>query len=154
MIRTLSVLPLLLVAYFGSTIEAVALQGQPDFSPALYGDGELWGTKTTTVLPAPNEYNVQSFDKLLVIVNGASGQLPVAEAAPRNPDYNGGRWFTHTALWTSEGMDAYRDLGGIPVLRSYAEAIEQYQLGHLVITPGSFPGGPPAYFQCPLLPVK
>ena len=64
--------------------------GKPNFGPAIYGDGQVWGTKAAAALPAPNGNNVQSFDKLFVIVNGAAGQLAVAEAAPRNPAYNGG----------------------------------------------------------------
>lgn len=122
-----------------------AAPGKPNFTPALYGDGELWGTKATTELPAPNGKNAQSFDKLIVIVNGASGQLPVSEAAPGNPDYNGGRWFTHTAMWNH---------GAPEVLTSYDEVMHYYDLGELSIAEGSFMGGPPAYFLCPLLPVK
>jgi len=124
---------------------------QPNFGPAVYGDGAVWGTKGTTALPAPNQHNVQSFDKLFVIVNGAAGQLPVSEAAPRNPLYNGGRWFTHTVMWTAEGIAAHDPL---PVLMSYDDIMVHYYLGHLVIAPGSPMGGPPDYFQCPLLPVK
>ena len=92
-------------------------------------------------------------DKLFIITNSnnPSDQLPVGEAAPGNPDYNGGRWFTHTVEWTAEGFMAH---GIVPVLTSYDEIIEHEYLGHLVITPGSFPNGPPVYFQCPLLPVK
>ena len=124
---------------------------QPNFSPALYGDGELWGTKGTTVLPEPNAHNERSFDKMFVFVNGAPGQLPVSEAAPGNPLYNGGRWFTYTAMWTEEGMNAHDPL---PVLMSYDEISLHEGLGHLAIAPGSPEGGPPEYFQCPLLPVK
>jgi hypothetical protein len=124
--------------------------GAPNFSPALYGDGEVWGTKGAAALPAPNGHNNQSYDKLFVIVNGAPGQMPVAEAAPGNPAYNGGRWFTHTAMWTAAGMAANDPL---PVLMSY-EDIQMYAgLGHLAIAPGPPEGGPPAYFECPLLPV-
>jgi hypothetical protein len=130
---------------------ASANPGQPNFGPALYGDGQVWGTKAAATLPAPNGNNNQSFDKLFVIVNGAPGQLPVSEAAPRNPAYNGGRWFTHTAMWTAEGMAAHDPL---PVLMSYEEIQLQQDLGHLAITPGSFAGGPPPYFECPLLPVR
>ena len=133
------------------TGSALAQAAQPNFEPALYADGELWGTKFTTVLPAHNDHNIQSFDKLFVIVNGAPGQLSVAEAAPGNPDYNGGRWFTHTAMWTDEGMAAHDPL---PVLMSYDEIMLHHDLGYLEITQGSFNGGPPDYFQCPLLPVK
>lgn len=127
--------------------------GKPNFMPALYADGELFGTKGTTTLPAPNDFNRQSFDALYVITNSNNpvGQLPVGEAAPGNPDYNAGRWFTHTVEWTEQG---FLDHGIVPVIKSLDELRLHESLGHLVITPGSFPGGPPVYFQCPLLPVK
>ena len=142
--RTVSYLVSLVIGLLVSSgIHAVP--GQPNFAPALYGDGEMWGTKFTTVLPAPNKNNTQSFDKLFVIVNGAPGQLPVSEAAPGNPDYNGGRWFTHTVMWIS---------GEPTVLTSYDDIMYHYDHGHLSIAQGSFMGGPPDYFQCPMLPVK
>lgn len=130
---------------------ALATAQQPNFSAAVYGDGEVWGTKGTTTLPAPRDSNAQSYDKLFVFVNGAPGQLPVSEAAPGNPDYNGGRWFTHTVMWTAAGLAAHAPL---PVLMSYDDIRFHHQLGHLAIAPGSPAGGPPPYFQCPLLPVK
>lgn len=127
--------------------------GQPNFMPSVYGDGEVWGTKGTTALPAPNAANRQSFDALYVITNSNNpeGQLPVSEAAPGSPDYNGGRWFTHSVEWTA---DAFMHYGIVPVLTSYDDIQYQANMGYLVITPGSFPNGPPVYFQCPLLPVK
>ena len=134
-----------------------ALAQQPNFGPALYGDGELWGTKATTVLPAPRGNNLHSFDKLFLVVLEVDHefvlvQMPVSEAAPTNPDYNGGRWITHVASWTEAGVDAH----GLPLptLTSYDDIMLHYSLGHLEITQGSIPGGPPLYFQCPLLPVK
>lgn len=132
---------------------ASANPGQPNFMPSLYGDGEVWGTKGTTTLPAPNEANRQSFDNLYVITNSNNpqGQLPVSEAAPGNTEYNGGRWFTHTVEWTADGFIAH---GIVPILKSDEEIEHHHSLGHLVITPGSFPNGPPVYFQCPLLPTK
>ena len=134
-------------------IPASANPGQPNFSPSVYGDGEVWGTKGAAALPAPNDNNMQSFDKLLVITNSnnPAGQLPVAEAAPGNPMYNGGRWYTHTVMWTDAGFAAH---GTVPLLTSYADVMFHYSLGHLSITPGTFAGGPPAFFECPLLPVK
>lgn len=136
-----------------TTLSAFANPGQPNFMPALYGDGKVWGTKGTTSLPAPNENNLQSFDALYVITNSNNpqGQLPVSEAAPGNTDYNGGRWFTHTVEWTASGFMGH---GIVPILTSLADIEHHQSLGHLVITPGSFPGGPPVYFQCPLLPTK
>jgi len=124
---------------------------QPNFSPALYGDGALWGTKGTTELPAPRANNLQSFDALFVFVNGAPGQLPLSEAAPGNPMYNGGRWFTHTAMWTAAGMAAFNPL---PVVTSYDQLATYVSQGYVTVAPGSPTGGPPPYFQCPLLPVK
>lgn len=126
--------------------------GKPNFGPSVYGDGKVWGTKGATTLSAPNDNNMQSYDKLFVFVNGAMGQLPVSEAAPGNPMYNGGRWHTHTAVWTQAGLDFYG--GSLPVLTSYDEIQFEHDLGHLMIAAGSPAGGPPPYFECPLLPVK
>ena len=126
----------------------------PSFEPAIYADGVAWGTKGLGELPAPNEQMMRSFDKLYIITNGAAGQLPVSEAGPGNPAYNGGRWAAQTVIWTGQ---AFMDHGGtVPVLMSYADIQLHESFGHLVITPGS-PGGeeaPPDYFECPLLPVK
>lgn len=137
-----------------SAAPAFANPGKPDFSPQVYADGEVWGTKAATELPAPKGGNEASFDKLFVIINSnnPAGQLPVAEAAP-GPGYNGGRWVTQTVEWTQAGFDAH---GTAPVLTSYDDVMLHYSLGHLTITAGS-PGGegaPPDYYECPLLPVK
>lgn len=140
-----------LVLLAPSAVEAAP--GAPNFGPSVYADGQVWGTKGTTALPAPNGRNDQSFDKLFIIINSnnPAGQMPVGEAAPGNQAYNGGRWFTHTVEWTQDGIDAH---GTTPVLTSYAELMVHLGLGHLTITAGSPAGGPPPYFQCPLLPVK
>lgn len=136
----------LLLALSGMTLA----NAQPtDFSPALYADGEVWGTKFAAELPAPNGRNNQSFDKLFIFVNGAPGQLPVAEAAPGNRAFNGGRWISTTVMWTGEGLDAHDPL---PVLKSYGDIQLHLSLGHLAIAPGH-PAGGPDYFECPLLPV-
>lgn len=132
--------------------EALELQAAPSFAPEIYADGEVWGTKVVTTLPVPKGKNLQSFDKFFIVLNtNADGQLPVSEAAPGNPDYNGGRWFTHTVEWTQDGFDAH---GTVPVLTSYEDIMFHADLGHLTIAEGSFDGGPPPYFSCPLLPVK
>ncbi|MEJ2129784.1 MAG: hypothetical protein P8X81_13205 [Woeseiaceae bacterium] len=142
-----TIIPLaLLMALTSATL---AFADAPNFSPAIYGDGELWGTKGLGELPAPNGRNNQSFDKLFIIVNGAPGQLPVSEAAPGNRDFNGGRWSAQTVIWTEEGLNAHDPL---PVLKSYADIQLHYSLGHLAIAPGH-PFGGPDYFECPLLPI-
>lgn len=138
---------LALLAGMATTASAQA----PNFGPALFGDGEIWGTKGLGELPPANGRNNRSFDKLFVIVNGAAGQLPVAEAAPGNSAYNGGRWYTHTVMWTADGIANNNPL---PVLMSY-DAIHYHEaMGDLMIAAGSPMGGPPDFFLCPLLPVK
>ena len=145
-----------LIAVFAVLSIGHSLAKGPDFfTPALWGDGELWATKGVATLPPPNGRNNQSFDVLYVIINSNNpmGQLPVAEAAPRNFHYNGGRWFTHTVEWTESGFDAH---GTVPVLTSQEDVLLHYDLGHLIITPGSPDPvlGPPDYFECPLLPLR
>lgn len=128
-------------------------QATPSFDAALWADGELWATSGVTRIPAPRANNRQSFDALYVITNSnhTEGQLPVAEAAPRNPLFNGGRWFTHTVAWTPAGFEAHDT---VPLLTSRDDVLFYEGLGHLTITEGPPPGGPPAYFECPLRPVK
>lgn len=153
MLRRLSVMVLVFVLALAFAVPAFANPGKPNFEGGLYGDGVLWGTKGAAVLPGLKGNNAKSFDKLFVITNSNNpmGQLPVAEAAPGNPAFNGGRWYTHTVEWTQAGFDAH---GTVPVLKSYDDIMLHYGLGHLTITAGSPPGGPPAFFECPLLPVK
>lgn len=119
--------------------------GKPNFSEQVYADGVAWGTKGLSTLPAPNDHNDQSFDKLFVFTNGSAGQLPVAEAAPGNKAFNGGRWAVYFATWTDEGFDAH---GTPPVLTSYEDIMFHKGLGHLATGPAN------TYFECPLLPVK
>jgi hypothetical protein len=155
MLRRVTTVMFVLVLGLVFAATAYANPGKPNFGEALYGDGEKWGTKDAAIIPAPNDHNAQSFDKLFVITNSNNPgtQLPVAEASPGNPAYNGGRWFTHTVMWTEDGFDAH---GTVPILKSYDDVMLHYRLGHLEITPGSpgGPGAPPDYFECPMLPVK
>ena len=45
------------VLLLGAVVTAQAAPGQPNFMPALYGDGELWSTKFTALIPEPNSHN-------------------------------------------------------------------------------------------------
>ncbi len=56
-----------------------------------------------------------------------------------------------TVMWTGAGFAAHEI---VPVLKSYDDIMEHYELGHLDIEDGPPGEEPPAYFQCPLLPVK
>lgn len=64
--------------------------------PAFYVDGVVYRTVgTPTNLPI-NDGNQHSFD----IIYDIAGQLNVAEAAPGDRDYNGGRWMVYGVSFT------------------------------------------------------
>jgi len=111
-----------------------AFAAGPNFGQAIYADGVAWGTKGNGDLPAPNAHNRQSFDGLYKFTNGVEGQLAVAEAAPGNPAYNGGRWIEYLVTFN----------GDPELVTSYAQL---QTLDVTIVETGN-------YFQCPLLPVK
>jgi hypothetical protein len=134
-----SVVILLVVAL--SLIAVVpAFAAGPNFGSAIYADGETFGTKGTASLPAPTENNRQSFDGLFKIMNGVEGQLAVAEAAPGNPAYNGGRWI--------EYFVEFVDPADAVLVTSYAQLHALAMANKVSIVETG------AYFQCPLLPDK
>jgi hypothetical protein len=134
--KKLSVVMLAVVLLLAVSIPAFA--AGPNFGEAIYADGVAWGTKGTTDLPPPNGNNDQSFDGLFKFTNGVEGQLPVAEAAPGNPAYNGGRWIEYFVTFT----------GTPELVTSYAQLAALVEAGSVTIVESG------AYFQCPLLPVK
>lgn len=144
----------------GGAGTAAAKSGKPDFSARVWADGEPWGTKVTGTF---EPRNTNSLDKFFVITNPVTRELPegtapVSEAGPGNPSYNGGRWWTHTVAWTEAGITAHGSPP--PLLTRYGPADDpesilfHENLDHLEITGGPPMGGPPAFFRCPLLPVK
>jgi hypothetical protein len=114
-----------------------AFAAGPTFEPAIYADGVAWGTKGTTTLPAPNGHNDQSFDGLFVISDGVKGQLPVSEAGPKNPAYNGGRWSAYSVTWEATATKV--------LVTSYAQLMDLADSGAVTIESAH------SYFQCPLL---
>jgi len=129
-------LTLVLVLLLVAAVPAFA--AGPNFGSAIYADGVAWGTKGTASLPAPNDDNSQSFDGLFKFTNGVEGQLPVAEAAPGNPAYNGGRWIEYFVTFT----------GTPELVKSYDHLSDLADAGLVTIVESG------KYFQCPLLPVK
>ena len=96
----LLLLTIVVALLLGAAVPAFA--AGPNFGEAIYADGVAWGTKGTTNLPAPNAHNRQSYDGLFKFPGGeVAGQLAVAEAAPGNSDYNGGRWMVHAVSLAS-----------------------------------------------------
>lgn len=140
------IIALLSVAVLALVAATAAFADGPSFMPAIYADGKVFSTKGLNELPAPNGRNDQSFDPLLIFTNSDLGdaQLPVAEAAPGNTDFNGGRWAAKGATWTDA---AYAGT----LITSYAQALAYEDMGVLSITDGH-PAGGPDYFECPLVP--
>ena len=136
--KKLLALTIALTLLFITAIPAFA--AGPNFGPAIYADGVAWGTKGNGSLPAPNEHNRQSFDGLYKFTNGVNGQLAVAEAAPGNPAYNGGRWIEYFVTWNITPPDA--------PITSFGDLYPYIQSGDVTVVESG------AYFQCPLLPVK
>jgi hypothetical protein len=134
--KRVSVLALVIVLLVVAAVPAFA--AGPTFGAAIYADNELWSTKGTADLPAPNDHDRQAYDGLFKFTNGVTGQPPVAEASPMNPNYNGGRWIEYNVTWN-----------GTPELVTSYEQLHQLKLDGAVtiIETGN-------YFQCPLLPVK
>jgi hypothetical protein len=151
MSRKLTFILLVVALALAIAVPVYALPGRPDFGEHVYADGEAWGTKATAVFKEPRGNSEEkSYDVLYIFTNGPEEQLLVGEAAPGNPDYNGGRWQSMGVTWNEAGMAAHDPL---PVLKSEDEIMVHYALGHLDITDGS-PDDHPDYFECPLLPVK
>ncbi len=124
-----------------------------EFGGGFWADGIMWGSVVTPAI-LPSNAPLSSFDKFFVTTNSNNpmGQLPVADAGPGNPVYNGGRWATFTVTWTPAGFAAHG--GTVPVLTSLADIMFHQGLGHLTVVQGSPAGGPPAYFECPLIPIS
>lgn len=136
--RRLLLFPFLLAILLIAAVPAFA--AGPNFGHAIYADGVAWGTKGTTDLPAPNAHNRQSFDGLYKFTNGVEGQLPVAEAAPGNPAYNGGRWIEYFVTWNVTPPD--------DPITSFESLSSWMVSGDVTVVESG------SYFQCPLLPTK
>ncbi|MHA1983569.1 MAG: hypothetical protein ACW967_04365 [Candidatus Hodarchaeales archaeon] len=113
---------------------------------ALWADGTIWDTIfTDTQFKVPK--NPDSVDKIYVFMN-ADGQRPVAEAAPYERDYNGGRWWVQAVEFTAAGLAVHDPDGDGTVnfeLTSDDAVLHHMSLGHLTISPTE------VYFECPLL---
>ncbi|NND83911.1 MAG: hypothetical protein HKN46_02055 [Acidimicrobiia bacterium] len=106
-------------------------QGSPIQVDELWADGEQVGT----IFQKGLKYNGNeaSYDHIFLI----EGQAPVAEAAPGNSDYNGGRWLPTPVEYS-----------GTETITSYADLMAAVEAGLATI-------GDPIYdaaFLCPVIP--
>ncbi len=130
------------------TLASVSLAGAAGVSgPAFYVDGELYrtvGTKTDfseTGAPAHSFDVIYDFDGL---------QRNVAEGAPGDPGFNGGRWQVHALSFSNYAgalADDNVDLNHNDVLDSDEEVDAAIAHGHATDQ------GVVRYFECPVIKV-
>lgn len=123
-------------------LSSYANPGKPFFGPAIWADGMPYGSKATTLLPAPNDHNMQSYDPLYHVLTADNMGLltSVAESTPGDRTYNGGRWIVLNVVWDVPAMAA--------PLYSVGEIDAVIQAGYAHIEETG------VYVQCPLLPAK
>lgn len=112
---------------------SVAAGGPP--SLAFYVDGERYRTVGTPTDFSGTGAPVSSYDRIYVL---GDGLVNVAESAPGDRDYNGGRWMVLPVTWNVT-----------PVQLTSAEQVEMYAAhGALTIA-----AAPVKQFACPVIPV-
>ena len=116
---------------FFASIGAIATP--PQAGIRVYGNDRLWASFDAGDLkPGPT----QSMD--LIFVFPGTNLIPVAEASPGDPQYNGGRWEVHAVTFTGIAPEQFTN----------DETLwYHYGLGHLSIS------GVLRTFECPLIPV-
>ena len=141
-------LTLTLVVAFSLMLLAVAHAGATRVSEAIWGHGQLYDTVITpATFVSPPEHStdaIYSFD-----MSGLMGQRAVADAAPGDRNYNGGRWSVQMAVFTDLGKEVHDtdDDGHVDAeLTSADQVMMMVDLGHLEVFPANF------YFECPMLP--
>jgi hypothetical protein len=113
---------------------AVGAGGPP--SLAFYVDGMRYRTIATPTDLSGTGAPAHSFDRIYAL---GGDLVNVAEAAPGDRDYNGGRWIVLPVSWST---------GVTPVQLMSAEAVEAYALAGMLSI-----GDPVAWFVCPAIPV-
>jgi hypothetical protein len=140
---TLAVLGTALFAVPGAASAAQAMK-VPD---AIWANGELFGTVLTpTSFKAPPSH---SLDLLYNFeMSGLRGHRSVAESAPGDPTYDGGRWWVQKVAFTEMGRSTFDPDGDGVVnfeLKSAADVLHYVSLGDLEIFATD------VFFECPLL---
>jgi hypothetical protein len=121
----------ILLAVAAST---VAAGGPPHVG--FYANGDLYRTIGTPTDFSHTGAPASSFDRIFVL---GDGLMNVAEAAPGDRDYNGGRWMVVPVTWNTTPHQ----------LKSDAQVMAAAQAGDLTI--GTTPL---AEFECPVIPIR
>lgn len=104
----------------------------------IYANDRLFATADVADLSAPNGRNDHSFDELYVFADGS--QHAVAEAAPGERDFNGGRWSVTMVEWTNGPKGTVTNDDHLHALEASGDIT--------VLVEGA------RYFECPLVPLK
>lgn len=114
---------------------------------AIWNDGHLYGTVATpTSFVAPPEHSTDTIYSFSM--SGLSGQHSIAEAAPGDTDFNGGRWSVVMAVFTGDGIAVLGDGNGgiVEEITNDADLLAYVDAGLVELFPTGF------YFECPMLP--
>lgn len=145
---TISLTGLVLVILLAAVSVNAGERGAMRVAEAIWAHGELYDTIITpTTFKAPP---LQSTDIIYNFdMSGLQGQHSVAESAPGDRDYNGGRWNVQKVVFTQEGLAIHDPDGDGMVnfeLMSAEQVLMHEALGHLTVFSADF------YFECPMLP--
>ena len=120
---------------------------------AIWNDGMLYRTVLTpTDLTSTNAPD-HSYDILYNFDDsGLAGQRSVADAAPGDKDYNGGRWKVYAVTFTALGIAVHDTNNDGTVdfeLTSDEMVLHHVTLGHITIS-----DDPVKMFVCPMIKLK
>jgi hypothetical protein len=135
---------LALAGILGGATIASAAPPQPGF----YVDGAVYRTVGTQTDFSNTGAPDHSYDTIYAIEQ----QMNVAEAAPGDTDYNGGRWMVRAVVFTDDDYaaaltDDNVDMNGNDVLDSAEEVEAALALGYAT------DGGVVKMFECPVIPM-
>ncbi len=126
-VMTVSVVAVFALAFLANAASATP----PHAGIRVYANDRLWASFDATDLkPGP----AHSMD--LIFVFPGTSLIPVGEASPGDPDYNGGRWDVRAVTFTGIAPEQFTNDD---------EVWFHYGLGHLAIS------GNLRYFECPLI---
>jgi len=112
--------------------------------PAFYADGGVYRTVGTPTDLSGTGAPASSFDTIWDIAD----QMNVAEAAPGDRDYNGGRWMVHALDYSD--YDAVLDAGDL----NHNGVLDSTQEVEAAIDAGvATDGGVVRSFVCPVIPL-
>lgn len=139
---------LVLCVVLAAVAVSYAENGAMRISEAIWANGNIYDTIITpATFVSPPEHSTDMIYSFMM--SGLEGQRSVAESAPGDRDYNGGRWDVQMVVFTADGMAAHDPDGDGMVnfeLTSAEQVLEHEELGHIIINEANF------YFECPLLP--